>query len=76
MDACVLIAVYATIKGNDYTHIIYKKYTSEQTNPSHKLSVLKQFMLKLLLPKCMTWICCVLKCLQQQMFSKPTLQPA
>ena len=42
MDVCVLIAVYAAIKGNDYTHIIYKKYTSEQTNPHHKLSVLKK----------------------------------
>ena len=42
MDVCVMIAVYATIKGNDYTHIIYKKYASEQTNPSHKLSVLKK----------------------------------
>ena len=35
MDVCLLIAVYATIRGNDYTHIINKKYTSEQTNPSH-----------------------------------------
>ena len=42
MNVYVVIAVYATIKGNDYTHIIYKKYTSEQTNPSHKLSILKK----------------------------------
>ena len=42
MDVCVLIAVYVTIKGNDYTHTIYKRYTSEQTNPIHKLSILKK----------------------------------
>ena len=42
MDVCVLIGVYATIKSNDYAHIIYKMYTSEHINPSHKLSTLKK----------------------------------
>ena len=43
MDVCVLIAVYATIKGYDYTNIICK---TEQTNPSQKFSILKRIQVK------------------------------